>query len=834
MQRRDYTEGTVTGPKRPVLAPVFAFVRNAAIAGWWTLLVLLPAGPARSQEEPPPLTATITLGFDPSQAERRTDTWTPLSVLIENEGDPIQGQIVAQVFYGQIPTDIFYCCPVDLPTGSRKMYRMALYLPGSTAEVQVCLVDGKKQTVLGTLAAPTLEYGVDVVAALARDRDSLKFMQGVPEGSDEVEYRRILYTDVQTLPTDWISYQSLDTLIWSGGQSEIRLLPEQMSAFRRWLTMGGRLVMFVGAQRQELTGTLWEQFTPLKLTATQTLPNGTALEGPIFREQQTLRGPLVVSVGELHKSLHPRVLLRAGEIPLVVEVDWGAGVVVYCAFEPRPNMLTSPEATLDLWDSLLVNSGTLPASVTPQLDEPVSEFLRSLLQVELPSAWFIAGFLGLYILLVVPVNYFVFRRFRRLEWAWLLVPVWAIVFAFAAYHIGAIYQRGTVSFSEISFIEALPRSTHGRTASYLSIYSPIRHWYTVTFPGVDTFPQVVKLGESFTSRFSTSPGESLSARYEPEASKISDVLIHHWSQRMVKACHSVDLQGGVEMDLRWNERSELVGEITNKTPYTILEPRLYALDRYYRLAERLEPDSSCPIPENYEPIEAHLGQSRPQPWMFSRRRPGGMIAPVSVSGEVTDWYWETMRYDSIGRGLSLFTGRIGHLFLEPELDRPIDKREGQAILAIVFDPYRWSSGVFQIRPESWHSEIVYTEGFSSPVDRDSGMITIERGESVECGLVTRFNLRKSQIRRLQIGLGGPNSMFRGGINSGGGGYGFRGARPDARISLDLFNYKQANIYIKNRRTDEWEPIRWKPDARGMLQPLDMPEPQRYLQRRPGR
>lgn len=789
--------------------------RCIVVAAW--VFVVTPAY-AQSENEALPLTATLTLGFDSSLPARRTDTWTPLSALLENGGDPIQGRLVAQIYYGQESTDIFYSCPVDLPTGSRKMYRIPVFLSGETAEVQVVLEYGRKQVALGHLATAALDDQFEIVGALTRERDSLNFMGTRPEEAEEEQtIRRILYVDAQTLPTEWIAYQGLDSLIWAGGQAETALLPEQLSAFRSWLTMGGRLVLFAGSLRQELTETPWAQFLPLELTGSQTLPAGTVLEGSFFRDPQTLSRPVVVSTGTLHEALKPRVLLRAGEIPVVVEVDWGAGTVIYCALAPQLVLLTSPAATLHLWDVLLTGLGNLPASVTIQFDPVVERFLRSLVQAELPSAWFIAGFLGLYILLIVPVNYFVFRRFRRLEWAWLMVPVWAIVFTVGAYHIGAIHQQGTVNLNALSVIETFPNSTRGRATSFISIYSPVRSWYNVRFAG-GVFPHLITGGAFFGPSLPTSSDQTLLVHYDPDTTVIADVLIHHWSQRMVKAAHAIDLGEGVAIDLSWDD-DRLVGTVTNRTTYTIHDPILYILDRSYRLGDRLEPRQSRSVPE----VSQQFDRRKAEEELGER----GLLAPYLVrrSRRLSTWGTQQIEQfallyrcwlytDPFGRNLSLLTGWIDHLFLEPELDRSVSRQKGQAVLAVLFSPYSWPTGVIRIPPTSWHTQSLFVQGWPGVSRRMGDFLRVQPGKSEEFTLVTDLPLRGSQIRRLRIL---PKPAFAQQL------YGSSG--------------REAIIYVQNQQAKKWKEIPWKmSEVRQTMMIIgseDVADPHLYVKMRTG-
>jgi len=810
-------------------------------------VVLLISGYAFSQpsNEAPSIQAKVTLGFDPARVIRRLDSWSSLNVLLENPREPFQGQIVARIYYGTVPTDTYYACPVDLPTGSRKMYRLPMYLWGDAAEVEVNLVQGRKEQNLARPAAPSLSDDLEAVALLARERDAFNFLGALSEDDvikedEEQETRQVLYTDTQYLPAHWIAYQSIDALAWCGGANEPPLQPEQVAAFRTWLRMGGRLVLFAGSHHQELAETPWSQFLPLKIAETQTLPEGTQVEGSCLGVPQALAHPEVVTVGTIHESLQPRVLMRAGEIPLVVEVDWAAGSVVYCAFDLRRDLFDSKEAMHQLWTVVFSNENALPNSPVSLMDSPASMMLRSALQVKLPSAGFIAGFLGLYIILVVPVNWLLFRKYKRMEFAWATVPVWAVMFAVAAYYIGAIYQRGTAAFSSLSFVEALPGSAEGRVTSYLSIYSPVRYWYDVTFPGQEIYPQVLRGDDSAMRMRSGMGGEMLFARYDPEGTVISDLLIHHWSQRTVKATHRMDLQEGIAVDAALRPGENLQGSITNRTNYTILNPTIYTAQsqyslRRYKIGERLKPGEQYSIPEDFEELarpNRNMGQMFPS-------QPNANFSDPAISLSLMDQYWSFLNADPIGTGYAVLTGRIEEFPLRPSLGRNIEPGANHTLLALLFNPHRHASGIYTIPTDSWHTGNPFAMmgmygygGYGGTPPRARrlpqggmgmpfpGQSQVEPGKAFDFDLVTDYNLRRIRLRRLTVGF--DRNLYSQ--------FGIQKVREIAQ--------NPSFLSIRDRRTGEWHPIPFQLNDRGALEPaevrsMDRMDIQNYVNRRTG-
>ena len=86
----------------------------------------------------------------------------------------------------------------------------------------------------------------------------------------------------------------------------------------------------------------------------------------------------------------------------------------------------------------------------------------------------------------MPVNYLIFRTVGRLEWAWLTVPIWAIVFAYGAYYIG-VAQQSFVTVHEISILRHIPTQKLPGNDLQFDLF-PVRRRYTLNFTDPVAYP----------------------------------------------------------------------------------------------------------------------------------------------------------------------------------------------------------------------------------------------------------------------------------------------------------------------------------------------------------
>ena len=105
--------------------------------------------------------------------------------------------------------------------------------------------------------------------------------------------------------------------------------------------------------------------------------------------------------------------------------------------------------------------------------------------ISIPPASFVARSLAWYLAILVPLNYLIFRLLRRLEYAWIAVPVIAIG--------GAIWvaraARLDIGFArlqnEISFLEMQPGYDRAHQSSFIALYSSLGTDYEIQFETLD-------------------------------------------------------------------------------------------------------------------------------------------------------------------------------------------------------------------------------------------------------------------------------------------------------------------------------------------------------------
>lgn len=516
-----------------------------------------------------PFEAVVTFGFDEQYPFRRSEQWLPLTIQLKNnQSQPATGNLLMQFKNGRE----HYRIPFDLPAQGETTLKPIVYFGLGLDELEFYAeTAGRSIPIAVTTVSTLLGNDSQVAAVLSGERGSHPYLAQSPE-LDIPVVRRVLYTYPALLPRVPLGYLNIDTLIWDGGPSGA-LTAAQEKALDEWIQMGGTLVLAAGESWQELNNSPFGLYSPVTAENSRVIPAGTEL-APVDNETPpTLARQTVMATGGLVDAGELKVWLRAGETPFLVTRPWGAGKVIYVASTIQEPLFQDAEIQ-ELLNRFLVDSNFIfPPEPVNELDSFVTSFLRFTLQAELPSTQFIALYLGLYIILVAPVNYLVFRWVGRLEWAWLTVPVWAIIFAVGVYYIGALRQQSQVSVSQVSVIEAGSSANYAKATTYSTIYSPVRQWYTLSLTNPPAYPLLPMLFDDQTATEQLS-AEQLNMEMTQAGAQINDFLIYHWSQRLLKAQHRFDLGEGIDFQLQATDH-QLRGYLANQSPYPIESPVIF-------------------------------------------------------------------------------------------------------------------------------------------------------------------------------------------------------------------------------------------------------------------
>ncbi len=435
------------------------------------LLLLLAVGTAGT----PPFTyaqdAGVTLTVDAGFGTYfRDGDWFPVIVQMRNDGDDLTGQLLIrpETTNGVLNTTR---TPVALPQGARQTAILYVTARAFTNQVRVELL--VEDRVVAQQSTPIRAVGrYDLLMAVVTE-SAVGSMDLTGAQSDNA----ILQADLQmnTFPDRLAALDALDVIAFSDVDTGA-LTPSQVRALTGWVASGGHLILTGGANGQATAAGLGD-ILPMTPTASDTTPDLNALATwlrlpPILSEQT------VISTGTLHPDA--RVLVSAGDQPLLVRRSLGDGVVDYLAVDPNSAPLRRWNEIGGLWTALITTVEPLPGWGNGVIDWEQAAISAEILPGfdPLPDVVPLFGFLALYILLIGPLNYVILARLNRREWAWITIPALILLFSGLAYTLGANLRGNEVKLNRLAVVRSWSDSDSARLDAIYGLLSPRRAEYT--------------------------------------------------------------------------------------------------------------------------------------------------------------------------------------------------------------------------------------------------------------------------------------------------------------------------------------------------------------------
>lgn len=442
---------------------------------------------------------------------------------------------------------------------------------------------------------------------------------------------------LEQLPTRWYGYDGVDAvLMTTSDPAPLRRLTTTSSALAaldEWVRMGGKLVLFVGAEAGEVMapGAPLERFLPGRFETLVPLRNFTALEeysGDLthavpITAADAARGDRRLEVPQLVDIDGAVEAREAGDLPLVVRSSYGFGQVVFVAVDlDRP--------PFDAWrgrGKFLRRLLQLPDEVEPETDQPfvgpswwgendLAGMLRGGLDqfdgVKIAPFWLVASLVFGYIILIGPVDYFLVRRvFKRMELTWITFPTIVVAVSLGAYFLASWMKGDQLLLNQVSLVDVDARNNLVRGTTWVNVFSPDAASYQVSVlprlpdgrdaPEAATIVSWLGLPGNNLGGMGTSTGDpplwSRPYTLGPQFSAMFGVPIQIWSTKSFTSRWIDEAAGAdawIEADLREQGSGVLAGRVTNRLDFS-LDEAFFVYGAWVYPLGTLEPGESVDV-----------------------------------------------------------------------------------------------------------------------------------------------------------------------------------------------------------------------------------------------
>ena len=454
------------------------------------------------------LQVEVTLGFN---GRFKQGTWIPVHFEITNDSAvDFQGQLVLESPDGEgiVVRFVDRQLQITVPpatTVSRTAYVKIGRLPWS---VEVSVVDDTRQQAvfketfghlddgqLSTTDFLILQIGNRLPLSASRLQAELTGRPDLVEVAIQSQT-----SDYHKLPDRWYGYAAVDLLIITTSAEDLleQLSAQQQQAIRQWIYQGGRMLLFAGQRGPELSqdNEALGSLIPGKIDRIITNWNTSGIEKFGNADERLILSRQPGSSLSLITPADGVVVLRdtqnaQAEHALIVHSARGLGSVTFVAFDPDQEPFASWGATPAILNRLVINShfaergneqvGKGSKSSNAGFDD-ISGQLRSSLDrfdgVTPTRFMWVAGLLGMFILVIGPVDYYILRRFKRLQWTWVTFPVAILIFSLIAVSMVSALRTSPAAMNQIEIIDIDSLTQTVRGSNYATVYSPTTAAYS--------------------------------------------------------------------------------------------------------------------------------------------------------------------------------------------------------------------------------------------------------------------------------------------------------------------------------------------------------------------
>lgn len=550
---------------------------------------------------------SVSIGFN---TRFRDGNWIPIQISLSNSGADFTGKLninIPDPANNGVASTIVYQAPITLATGAQK--QIMLYAPfylgvqGGTQTVNVRLLASTGQvvntqvTTLRTIGPNDLFIGI-----LSDQSTGFGALGGLPLPYQSAQIDTE-FLDAKSFPTKAEVLKNFDLLVIDNFTTST-LSQEQLLALKSWTDQGGALVLAGGPEWHRTLSSLPTTLLPATVTGTQDVSAGTVLV-PVDSATKgddiaarSIAAPITVSSAT--EVANTTTILATGSTPLIVQKNYGQGVVYYLAFDPALQPIASSPQAQHLWKNLLLRTqGDQLLPPGPTVNYPpagrfsynpgdnVGGVIQSLLPNSFPSIWFILVLLLGYILVLGPIRSLLVRRLKQRDWSWRIALIAIVVFSFLSYGL-ALQQKGTSIISSTVSVVRLSQpdvtgttgaiSSTAHTTTYVGVFVPSQGDFHVHIAG-DELVQPASTGFAYNRGTSA----QMTTITPSQASTDVDLQsVNIWTLHTVMSERDTQVQGGIVSHLTL-QNGILSGTVTNTLPYSLSDVYILMNQSYISL-----------------------------------------------------------------------------------------------------------------------------------------------------------------------------------------------------------------------------------------------------------
>ncbi|MFD2656739.1 hypothetical protein [Gracilibacillus thailandensis] len=506
----------------------------------------------------------------------------PVTLTITNNKEDFNGDLVIT-----LPV-VNKVLPIDIASGTTKtisfsiqgMQEMMHYQPNANQNEQLFHLyegdwkDGNEVTLDSNLDLnPTYIQPDKLVIGVLSDRpDSLNYLKLTSFFGSDPE---VINLDESMITDDSLGLDIFDLLVVND-YSIAQLPTQKQESIKEWVQNDGTLITGSKPGLKQQFGSLAD-ILPLTITGQEEVEQIRGFEA--ISQEPIEADRIELFTGEVDEEA--AVLYQEGDIPLVMEKRIGKGAVTQIAFDLGLSQLADWQGNDPLWQSIGNDNGNVDAYMnnigmrTVDRLRDISRTFPTLANLKVST---LAILFTVYLLVIIPILYFVLKRMDKREWAWIIIPVFAIVSSVGLYTIGAKDRGGAIKTNVMSVI-SLDEQGMGSGEGVISMLSKGSGSYTL----------------SMDSTFNPIPSEDLYGpqktyadlpflETEENKENVHFQQVEFWSPRSVAFDQPVKEYGQISSSFSF-ANGTISGQVTSNFEFDLHDVYLISGQNYQEIGE---------------------------------------------------------------------------------------------------------------------------------------------------------------------------------------------------------------------------------------------------------
>ncbi|MCE5228882.1 hypothetical protein LLG95_04710 [bacterium] len=532
------------------------------------------AGPARAE-----FTVTTELGLGNSY---KAGGWTPLRINLKNQSSPLgrdqnfdgQVQVTTVDNNGQSYT---FAAPLELPLNGRKMIELPVILPHVLNPVTIQLITNRGRVAFSQQLMPnSFQLNLDDQRQGAIITPTVLLL-GTTNDTPSFEATRELSANTRviqasSMPHDYKSYDGVQLLVIRHAVTGMLEL-DQIEALDQWLRLGGRMLVIAAKEAADMRQDRWlaprlpAQLIESREASLKDLdPNGGADK------------ILMAAWGATAPSA--RIIGNSPAGPLALERPYGMGTVTALSVDPAMlGNMPLRGAIASLMETLVLAAGR--EDVRARHYWETSNIMPFTDSIRLPSRMIVILLVGAFVIIVGPLNFKFLRARRRLELAWVTIPVLSILFFSAIYAYGVASKGGRQQFGTAEILHLNAGQPDGLLLWNAMQFSPRREVYQLSAgpsssmaPLLNSYQNPVQdLGYSMGQQFlnatgfdrGTGSGRGSRATFSPDGGYELSQPAGQWEPLYYIGERPTLIKGKIDGDVTLLQNGSIRVRITNGT-----------------------------------------------------------------------------------------------------------------------------------------------------------------------------------------------------------------------------------------------------------------------------